>query len=130
MAVDPGRLLDLAVAGNNNSTRSSTFSELTRTWSLTDPEGLSEWADAQTDEVHDAALHPLLMQQLGSGDFSDALVTAARTRSSFRTNSMGSVLIRWSEKDPAAAADWLQESGLPAPEMEALRKKLSSSPEP
>lgn len=130
MAIDPGRVLDLAVAGNNNSTRSSTFSTLTRMWSVTDPNGLSEWADAQTDEVHDAALHPLLMLHLGSEEFSEALATANSIRSSFRTNSMGSVLIRWSEKDPAAAANWLQGSGLPATEIEALRKKLSSSPEP
>lgn len=130
MAIDAGRVLDLAVAGNNNSIRSSTFSALTRMWSITDPDGLSVWAEGQTDEVHDAALHPLLMQHLGNEEYSEALAAATRIRSSFRMRTVESVLTRWSGEDLAAAANWLQGSGLSTTEIEALRKKLPASPEP
>lgn len=130
MAVDPGRVLDLAVAGNNNNTRSSTFSRLLGMWSATDPEGLSAWADGQADEVHDAALYPLLMQSQEKGNFPEALRTVSRIRGSQRTRYVEDVMTTWSAKDAAAAANWLQDSGLPAAEIEAIRKKLPTSPEP
>jgi hypothetical protein len=130
MAIDPGRVLDLAVAGNNNGTRSSTFSHLLGAWSTTDPEGLSAWADGQDDDIHDAALYPLLLQSQEKGEFSEALGTIARIRGSHRTHYVENVLTTWSAKDAVAAANWLQGSGLPAAEIEALRKKLPTSPEP
>lgn len=130
MAVDPGRVLDLAVAGNNNSTRSSTFSHLLGMWSTADPEGLSAWADGQADDIHDAALYPLLLQSQDKGEFFDALNTMARIRGSHRRLYMESALTQWSATDPAAAANWLQSSGLPAADIEALRKKLPRNPEP
>ncbi|MEK7950207.1 hypothetical protein [Luteolibacter soli] len=131
MEIDPGRVLDLAVAGNDNSTRSSTFSRLLDDWSKMDPQGLSTWADGQSDEnVHDAALYPLLMESQERGDFAGALSTISRIQGSHRAHYTASTFTSWVEGDPAAAAEWLKGSGLPAAEVETLRKKLPTSPEP
>jgi hypothetical protein len=94
---------------------------------MSDPEGLSAWADAQVDDIHDSALYPLLMQSKGKGDFSDALTTIARIRGSHRKNYTENTFTSWAEADPTAAANWLQGSGLPAAEVEVLRKKLPTS---
>ena len=128
MARDPARVLDLAVVGNGNGADSATFSYLARTWSEMDPEGLSEWAAGQADEVHDAAGYHLVMYHQQRGDFAAENDAAARLRGLQRVSILQNTLTRWHAADPAAAAAWLDRSSLPAAEVESLRKHLPAAP--
>jgi hypothetical protein len=128
MAIDAARVLDLAVAGKDNGTSSSTFSHLTRMWSATDPEGLSAWAEAQPDDIHDAALQALIVHHMGQAE--NALNAAVRIRGSNRSSDVEDLLSRWHATDPVAAADWLPNSGLPPAEIEAFKAKFPREPAP
>jgi hypothetical protein len=128
MAIDAGRVLDLAIAGNDNGTSSSTFSRLTGMWAVTDPAGLGEWAEGQADPVHDAAVYSLLMRQQEQGAFPKELDLAVRIRGSQRKDYIENILTRWNKVNPEATSAWLAGSGLPTAEIEALEKQLPAKP--
>jgi hypothetical protein len=93
--------------------------EFVRSWSNSDLESAIAWAQKQSSEVQEVTF-PALAGSLADRDPAAALKLVANLNEEKKDKAIKDVLDRWSNKDPAAAAAWVQQQPLKAVYLERV----------
>ncbi len=118
LASDPARTMELALPDGDGTASARSFGRLTALWANQDLEGFSHWVNEQSDPaVRDPAAGAVINRLSEDQHFADAAEWAMSTERS-RDSHLSNVLHQWSPANPAEAAQWLENAGLPAEQAE------------
>lgn len=127
MDIDPARAVQLIPAPKDDlADDGGAYVQMLAKWADRDVDGYLQWMDAQTDPaVKSQTTRPLIFALMNAERYSEAMEVATAPGSG--AGGVSSMLMRWSEVDPAAARRWLEQAKLPASERAQCESLLQRS---
>lgn len=120
---DPGRVLEMTATLPESRFGNSAFNQVSSSWAAQDLTAFTGWVDQQTDPKLRAQGENVVFGQLvNEGRFVEAI--ELKTSGQNEGWRVDSILSQWNRSEPDRAAEWLENSDLPAERKKALSSML------
>ncbi|MEO5912609.1 MAG: hypothetical protein ABIS50_00135 [Luteolibacter sp.] len=125
---DPARALQMTIGLKSGPYGNSAFSTISGQWAERDFVGYTNWVNQQTDSAaREGGVSFVINKLQEEGNYAESadwVMTIKDDEQSYRLSDM---LSNWQRKDPAAAADWLENVDLPEVRKTELRTRMQKN---
>ena len=126
MNKDPARVMNLIADIPPDEHGNRAFNTISSQWAERDLVGFSEWVNQQTDEsAREQGTQTVVNKLFSDGNYPEAADWAMSMKNG--ANQLTNTMLNWKRIDPDAAREWLENSSLPAEQMEKLNTILNSN---